>query len=320
MHRFGTHWLVAAALLWLPLLPAQAALAQYEEDPSPADSARDEAAEEVGDADGERQPEVATELEVRRLRERVVKLQREVAELRGDPREPSVPVRTLEVEFSASVLAGNISEAMLHSDVLFTLEHPDIYRLSLGTDYELRLRDEQTLQQRLDGLVEFSLLPNDPISPFALLDTGFDEMRRMSLRLDTGLGVRWTVLQDPADGLLFQQAPYASYTIALGLLLNHEQYQPAANFDHRTFVRLDVRVDVEQRVVRGLFVGNRFRLFTVLEDTENLLLRNESYLRFAIGEDIWVRALYVFREDTRPPPGVRRVDHEFKLAVALRLR
>ena len=276
-----------------------------------------------GAGDGETPPEDITE-QNRQLREQVIALRKQLAEAQ-DVKKPAPPPErgarlSAKITVSGLFSIGNTDSIAFDGAFGLSLEDPYLYEFSTSLTYQLIETDNEIKQDRLTHVLGFDYLPNDRFSPFAFVKQGYDDKRRISYEFESGIGLKWTPFRDPWDPLEYNKDPRHKYSISLALLIDHEQFQPTAHTDHRTFVRFSLWLKGSQRLADGLFISDWFEFYPAVEDLTNWTMKNTLSIEIEFEGKHSMGLSWSYAEDSTPAAGVKRTDQQFKISLHLKLK
>jgi Protein of unknown function, DUF481 len=259
-----------------------------------------------------------------KLRDQLAAARKELADVQDirKPEAPDTPGTNVEasIRLATIITVGNSSSVTLDGGVNLTVENPYEFEFSHSVNFQFIESNGVTEQNRVFQVLGANYLPNDTFSPFVYLSHGFEEKRKVTYELNTGLGLKYTPFRDPWDPTEYDKEGRYKYSLSLAVILDHQQFQPLAATDHRTFIRLSVWVKGEQKLADGLFLKNKFSFLPAVEDFTDWSIANRFSINVVIEKRYTINFTWSFKEDSTPVPGVDRVDQEFLIGINIKLK
>ncbi len=232
---------------------------------------------------------------------------------RGEAQEVDAWRSQLELGFNGA--RGNSSFGILRTGASLTHLRTDRFEFEVSALVRYGKSDDRVIADDQRGSVKFDWKPESDFSPFVFVNGTRDQIRKLDLRMNGGLGAKWTFWRgaDP-------DANKASFSAAT--LLDHENFaleEGSAEEGTSTALRWSLRFKWDYafasgaRVQHVTFVQPEFTRIRdyVLEMTNSASTRLLSNLSLALEHE--------YLHDAVPPPGAKSDDQKFSVVLRVSL-
>jgi hypothetical protein len=219
-------------------------------------------------------------------------------------------------ELGGNAARGNSSYSMLATALRFTHLNKRQFELDWASGFTYGQSSETVIARRITTTFKADVHPADTWSPFIFTSIERDRIRRTDLVTNTGVGAKWTYFRNPAGGASFSVAAIHTYkSITQSATLSSRL--PAPDEPRRSTARISLRPKFVQKNAAGV----SFDQTTYWQPVYNLLddysFESTSRIGFATSRIGTVFFQHTYRQDSRPPLGIKRDDQLMVAGIKL---
>ncbi len=214
------------------------------------------------------------------------------------------------VDIGYTGYSGNRSLALLTSGFSLTRLREKLFALELSGQVDYGRSKGEEIQRDLFGAIKLDLYPDADWSPFIFGTAQQDPFREMRIRVNGGMGAKYTFWRLPSGEVSISLAGLYSYEdhgVSIGSAI--DQFEKKA--------RLSWRLKGENNFPSGV----RFSHVIFYQPRWNVwadyLIDARTTLRSKLSEKLSLTVSYTFTRDTRAPEGVNMDDHKLKTGLRI---
>lgn len=216
----------------------------------------------------------------------------------------------IELGFNGS--SGNSSFAVLRTGGSVTRLSTEIYEFELSALIRYGKNEDRVIANDQRGTVKFDWRPDDDFSPFTFVSASRDRIRRIDLKVNGGVGAKWTFFR--------RQRSKVSWSLAA--VLDHEnlRLEPGdTTRESRSVVRWSGRLKVDHEFgERATFQHITFWQPEVA-DFGDYIIEMSNSLSSPLAGRISLVVEHEYVHDHVPPPGVGPNDQKFSVVLRMSL-
>jgi hypothetical protein len=237
-------------------------------------------------------------------------------DIEQEPDEPDVPVWRdrwdLTAELSYTDQSGN-SELRLFTGG-FRARHldRDRFRLDLSMESRYGRSGGDVVARRNEGSLAFDLHPRNRWTPFVFTSAQQDPIRRLDLRLSSGLGAKYTLERA-------RREPDVSLSLALLHDFDRTRPQEEEPAETRHRARWSLRVEGGHRMNDNVLLQHTSFYEPVFDEMADYLLRTNTGTRVSLTDRLALAVSYRFNRNAIPPEGVDPDDHILQTGISINL-
>jgi hypothetical protein len=188
----------------------------------------------------------------------------------------------------------------------------DRFRLDLSVESRYGRSGEEVVARRNEGSLAFDLHPQNRWTPFVFTSAQQDPVRRLDLRLSSGLGAKYTLERA-------RREPEVSLSLALLHDFDRTRPQEAEPAETRHRARWSLRVEGGHRVNDNVLLQHNSFYEPVFDEMADYLLRTNTGTRISLTDRLALAVSYRYNRNAIPPEGVDPDDHILQTGISINL-
>jgi len=219
----------------------------------------------------------------------------------------------LSAELSYTDQSGNSDLRVFAGGIKARHLDRDLFRLDASLESRYGRSDGEVVARRHEGSLAFDLHPRHTWTPFLFTAAQRDPIRRLGLRLSSGLGAKYTVERPRRE---------PEMSISLALLHDYDRIRPQTEDEvtevrHRA--RWSLRVRGGQQINDHLLIEHNSFYQPVWDEMADYLLRTDTGAKIGLTDRLALAISYRYNRNALPPEGVDPDDHILQTGVAINL-
>jgi hypothetical protein len=208
-------------------------------------------------------------------------------------------------ELALNAAQGNSSYTMLTSALRFTHLNRKQFELDWASGITYGESEGKVIARRMTTALKTDFHPQATWSTFLFATLERDRIRRLDLLSNSGAGTKWTYFRNARGAASLSLAALYSYK---SILAADPPVPPTGDEPPRSTARLSIRPKVSQKLPSGLSFEQTTFWQPVIRDMGDYNVDASSRLSYAVSKTSTVFLQHTYRNDSRPPSGVKRED------------